>query len=327
MKRILRAPIYCLMQLLVFVPASSAGLATVTWISQSSTSSSSSQSQDHSFSKPTTQTFIGRILSQNAVRYIFRDEASGGWYHLDDQNKAGAFFGKDVVVTGTIDGLTGTIRIQNIREKTAADQIPVTAAEPEQEKEAAVVPPPVERPKPTTAPPQVPASAKVEAPIEAPKPRANAPVATETAAQPKPVPKPAAAIEENSYTLVSLPEEAVGASGSVAVISRRSVSLPATSKPAEAQSGNSLVVGKPLVRVAPAYPFEAKQQRVEGTVKLHAVVGRDGTMQSVDPVSGPPPLVEAAMGAIREWRFAPTKLDGRSISVQDDVTVFFRLPE
>ena len=156
---------------------------------------------------------------------------------------------------------------------------------------------------------------------------ANAPAGAESAAQPKQIPKAVAAIEESSETLVNLPEEAVGASASVAVISRRSVSLPAASKLHEVQSGNSLVVGKPLSRTPPAYPFEAKQQRVEGIVKLHAVVGRDGTIQSVDPVSGPPPLVEAAMGAVREWRFAPTKLDGRSISVQDDVTVFFRLPE
>jgi protein TonB len=87
-----------------------------------------------------------------------------------------------------------------------------------------------------------------------------------------------------------------------------------------------MVVGKPLMRAVPAYPYEAQQQKVEGTVKLRAVVGTDGTVRSVDPVSGPEALIEAAMTAVREWRFAPTKLDGRAIDVQDDVTLFFRLP-
>jgi TonB family protein len=126
--------------------------------------------------------------------------------------------------------------------------------------------------------------------------------------------------------LVNLPEEAVGASSSVAIISRRSIALPAGTALSEAASGKNVVVGKPLLRTVPDYPYEARQQKVEGTVKLHAVVGMDGTVRSVDPVSGPEPLMEAATNAIREWRFAPTKLDGRAVDVQDDVTLFFRLP-
>ena len=117
-----------------------------------------------------------------------------------------------------------------------------------------------------------------------------------------------------------------GASSSVAIISRRSIALPAGSGASAGQSGKNVVVGKPLVRPVPAYPYEAQQQRVEGTVKVHAVVGTDGTVRSVDPISGPEPLMDAARTAVREWRFAPTKLDGRPVDVQDDVTLFFRLP-
>jgi protein TonB len=112
----------------------------------------------------------------------------------------------------------------------------------------------------------------------------------------------------------------------VAIISRRSIALPASSGASVLPSGKNVVVGKPLMRTVPDYPYEAQQQKVEGTVKLHATVGTDGTVRSVDPVSGPEALVEAATNAIREWRFAPTKLDGRAIDVQDDVTLFFRLP-
>ncbi len=62
------------------------------------------------------QTFNGKIVSQNGVRFVLRDDDNNVWYHLDDQEKAGKLVGKDVLVTGTFDGLTGTIRVQSIVE-------------------------------------------------------------------------------------------------------------------------------------------------------------------------------------------------------------------
>ena len=91
-------------------------------------------------------------------------------------------------------------------------------------------------------------------------------------------------------------------------------------------SKNDLVVGKPVRRTVPSYPFEARQQGIEGTVKLHAIIGGDGSVQKIEPVSGPPSLIDAAVSAIRGWRFAPTKLDGVPIKTQEDITLFFRLP-
>src|SRR6202044_333555 len=98
-------------------------------------------------SGPKIQTFMGRVLSQNDVRFIFRDDASDVWYHLDDQDKAKLFFGKDVVITGTIDGLTGTIRMQTIRLRTGEDRLPDPPSPPEQPavRESPVVAPPSER--------------------------------------------------------------------------------------------------------------------------------------------------------------------------------------
>jgi uncharacterized protein YdeI (BOF family) len=61
-------------------------------------------------------TFAGKIVSQNGDRYILRDEANDVWYHLDDQQQAGKFFGKSVVVTGTLDGRSDMIHIRNIME-------------------------------------------------------------------------------------------------------------------------------------------------------------------------------------------------------------------
>jgi len=288
--------------------------------------------QDQFPSAPKNQTFMGRVLSQNDVRFIFRDDASDVWYHLDDQDKAKAFFGKDVVITGTIDGLTGTIRMQSIRIRTAEDRLPDPPSPPEPpvapEKESPAIAPTSERSAVISRPKETgPAS------VPTPTPRSTPPPAVTTASAAAATPAPSApapsrpAIEpDRSKVVVNLPEEAVGASSSVAIISRRSIALPAGTAPSEAASGKNVLVGKPLLRTVPDYPYEAQQQKVEGTVKLHAVVGMDGTVRSVDPVSGPEALMEAATSAIREWRFAPTKLDGRAVDVQDDVTLFFRLP-
>ena len=291
-------------------------------------------------SGPKIQTFMGRVLSQNDVRFIFRDDASDVWYHLDDQDKAKVFFGKDVVITGTIDGLTGTIRMQTIRLRTAEDRLPDPPSPPEQpvepEKESPAIAPASEksavisRPKeaePIPAPRSTPPSAVTAASTPStPATAAATSAAATTLPQPAPAPSRVAIEPDRSKIVVNFPEEAVGASSSVAIISWRSIALPASSGASALPSGKNVVVGKPLMRTVPDYPYEAQQQKVEGTVKLHATVGTDGTVRSVDPVSGPEALVEAATNAIREWRFAPTKLDGRAIDVQDDVTLFFRLP-
>ncbi len=74
------------------------------------------------------QTFGGKIVSQNAVRFVLKDYDNDVWYHIDDQQKAGNLLGKYVLITGTFDGLTGTIRVQSIVEATP-DEISAANAE------------------------------------------------------------------------------------------------------------------------------------------------------------------------------------------------------
>jgi hypothetical protein len=66
--------------------------------------------------EPAAATFAGKIVSQNGVRFILRDNANEVWYHLDDQAQAQKYFGKDVVVTGVLDGRSDMIHIRNIVE-------------------------------------------------------------------------------------------------------------------------------------------------------------------------------------------------------------------
>ena len=79
--------------------------------------------------QPKSLIFSGKIVSQNGVRFVLRDDGNNVWYHLDDQEKAGKLVGKDVVVTGSFDGLTGTIRVQSIVEGTLPPPSPAANTE------------------------------------------------------------------------------------------------------------------------------------------------------------------------------------------------------
>ena len=81
-----------------------------------------------------------------------------------------------------------------------------------------------------------------------------------------------------------------------------------------------------LYRVEPLYPPEAEQKHIEGTVKLRAVIGRDGKVMGLGLLSGPQLLVPAAMKAAREWRFIPALLNGEPVESQTEITIEFHLP-
>lgn len=78
-------------------------------------------------------------------------------------------------------------------------------------------------------------------------------------------------------------------------------------------------------RVVPVYPEPARRMRIEGTVRLRAVIGRDGTVQSLEILSGHPMLAKAAVAAVREWRYRPTLLRGEPVEVETFITVIFTL--
>jgi TonB family protein len=125
--------------------------------------------------------------------------------------------------------------------------------------------------------------------------------------------------------VLSLPETPVSASGSVAISSQRSVPVPADGSKA-AQNAKNLQVGQLINLVEPVYPAEAVQQKIEGTVKLHAVIGTDGVIESVAQVSGPQMLANASIIAVRNWKYSPTRMNGQAIETQEDISFVFRLP-
>ncbi len=77
--------------------------------------------------------------------------------------------------------------------------------------------------------------------------------------------------------------------------------------------------------VPPKYPAEAGQGRIEGTVVLVAVIGKDGCVQDVRVESGLPILAEAAIDAVRQWRYKPYMLNGEPVEVDSRITINFTL--
>jgi protein TonB len=86
-----------------------------------------------------------------------------------------------------------------------------------------------------------------------------------------------------------------------------------------------VIAGQLIHKVAPFYPELAKKGRVEGTVVLHAVIGKDGKIKDIVPTSGPKLLIPAAVEAVRQWVYKPYILLGQPVEVETQVTVNFNL--
>ncbi len=89
--------------------------------------------------------------------------------------------------------------------------------------------------------------------------------------------------------------------------------------------GGKVQEGKLLSGPRPVYPPLAKAARVEGTVRLEAVISRDGSILGLRVVSGHPLLVQAALSAVQQWVFRPTTLNGDPVEVATEIEVTFAL--
>jgi protein TonB len=74
----------------------------------------------------------------------------------------------------------------------------------------------------------------------------------------------------------------------------------------------------------PVYPMVARQTHTEGDVVLSTVIDQSGKVADMKVVSGPAVLRQAAVDALRNWKYEPSKLDGQSVSVHLLVTLRFR---
>jgi|SRR5579862_792911 protein TonB len=102
---------------------------------------------------------------------------------------------------------------------------------------------------------------------------------------------------------------------------------PPPPKPAQQRIrvGGNVQAAKMVRQVQPTYPQIAKTAHVQGTVILHAVIAKDGTVQELNYISGPPLLMKSAMDAVREWKYQPTLLNGDPVEVDTTISVIFTL--
>ncbi len=82
-----------------------------------------------------------------------------------------------------------------------------------------------------------------------------------------------------------------------------------------------------IYRVDPVYPPIARAAHISGEVRLRATIGTDGAVKDYEVVNGNPLLVRAAITAIRQWRYRPTRLNGEPVEVETIITVNFILQQ
>jgi TonB family protein len=78
-------------------------------------------------------------------------------------------------------------------------------------------------------------------------------------------------------------------------------------------------------RVEPKYPALAIQTHREGRVELRAIIGTDGTIQSLQVVSGDPLFLMSARQAVEQWRYRPTYLNGQAVEIDTFITVVYTM--
>jgi protein TonB len=160
---------------------------------------------------------------------------------------------------------------------------------------------------------------------------------------PPPPPPPPAAVQVVHVKPVAHLMEAAGIAGGVpggvaggsmggvigGVIGGAGTAAPPPPKPnvTRTRVGGAVQAAKLVNRVQPLYPPLARQTRISGTVKLHAIIGKSGAVEQLQVVSGHPLLVQSALDAVKQWRYQPTLLNGEPVEVDTEIDVIFSLAQ
>ena len=86
-----------------------------------------------------------------------------------------------------------------------------------------------------------------------------------------------------------------------------------------------MMEGNLVQRVQPDYPPLARMAGIQGSVMLRAIINRDGSIDRLQVLSGQPLLVEAAIRAVRQWRYRPYLLNDEPVKVETQITIHFNL--
>jgi protein TonB len=100
---------------------------------------------------------------------------------------------------------------------------------------------------------------------------------------------------------------------------------PKVAAPQKVRVSSGVVAGNKISGPNPVYPAIAKTARIQGQVVLQAEISKGGTIQNLHAVSGPPMLYQAAIDAVRQWRYKPYILNGEPVEVETTIQVNFTL--
>ena len=109
------------------------------------------------------------------------------------------------------------------------------------------------------------------------------------------------------------------------VLSAANSTPPKVAAPQKVRISGGVMQGRLVNQVKPQYPMIAKQARITGTVVLQATISKNGTIENLRVVSGHPMLIQAAMDAVRQWRYNPYQLNGEPVEVETTVNVNFTM--
>jgi len=118
------------------------------------------------------------------------------------------------------------------------------------------------------------------------------------------------------------PESSAEALNAGLVADSKQPSAPAT----PLAVGGDVKQAKLIFSVSPVYPTLAKSQHVSGSVMIDALIDPNGRVTTMKVVSGPTLLQQAAMDALKQWKYQPASLDGKPVAMHLTVTIQFRLP-
>jgi protein TonB len=106
---------------------------------------------------------------------------------------------------------------------------------------------------------------------------------------------------------------------------RPPVTVVHTPAPSSVRLPSKLVEGFLIYKSIPQYPVIAKTVGQQGTVLLQAVISKSGTIENLQAISGPPMLQQAAIDAVKTWRYRPYLLNQQPVEVQTTVSVIFKI--
>lgn len=113
--------------------------------------------------------------------------------------------------------------------------------------------------------------------------------------------------------------------GCIEIPGPRPVPPPPESRPNKARIQTQLDPAMLVHRVEPVYPVLPRQMGLSGRVELRAIIATDGTIQSLQVVSGDALFYQSALEAVRQWRYRPTVLNGQPVEVDTYITVIYHL--